>query len=125
MFKHRNEGQAKKPTATDDNVLGNIFENKDGKKTEKKFDDKDLLELVTYKLGFQEGKQSKSKFEKVSSFLFSALIVASVLFFVVFRPAVGGVFGKISATEILPEDIEVTFDDVRGCEEAKQELQVI
>ena len=123
MSKHRNEGQAKKPT--DDNVLGNIFENKDGKKTEKKFDDKDLLELVTYKLGFQEGKQSKSKFEKVSSFLFSALIVASVLFFVVFRPAVGGVFGKISATEILPEDIEVTFDDVRGCEEAKQELQVI
>ena len=51
-------------------------------------------------------------------------MVCTVLFFVVFRPAVGGVFGKISATEILPEDIEVTFDDVRGCEEAKQELQV-
>ena len=50
-------------------------------------------------------------------------MICTVLFFVVFRPAVGGVFGKISATEILPEDVEVTFDDVRGCEEAKQELQ--
>ena len=96
---------------------------KDGKKSDKKFDDKALLELVTYKVGFQEGKQSKSKVEKLSSFLFSALMICTVLFFVVFRPAVGGVFGKISATEILPEDVEVTFDDVRGCEEAKQELQ--
>jgi len=52
-------------------------------------------------------------------------MICTVLFFVVFRPAVGGVFGKISATEILPEDVEVTFDDVRGCEEAKQELQEI
>ena len=60
--------------------------------TEKKFDDKDLLELVTYKLGFQEGKQSKSKFEKVSSFLFSALIVASVLFFAL---AVGSLVEKL------------------------------
>ena len=96
---------------------------KDGKKSDKKFDDKALLELVTYKVGFQEGKQSKSRVEKLSSFLFSALMICTVLFFVVFRPAVGGVFGKISATEILPEDVEVTFDDVRGCEEAKQELQ--
>ena len=96
---------------------------KDGKKSDKKFDDKALLELVTYKVGFQEGKQSKSKVEKLSSFLFSVLMICTVLFFVVFRPAVGGVFGKISATEILPEDVEVTFDDVRGCEEAKQELQ--
>ena len=77
--------------------------------------------MVTYKLGFQEGKQSKSKVEKLTSFLFIGLMVGLVLF-VVFRPAVG-VFGKISATEILPEDIEITFDDVRGCDEAKQELQ--
>ena len=27
--------------------------------------------------------------------------------------------------EIAPEDIDVTFDDVKGCEEAKQELQDI
>jgi SpoVK/Ycf46/Vps4 family AAA+-type ATPase len=27
--------------------------------------------------------------------------------------------------EIAPEDIDVTFDDVKGCEEAKQELQEI
>ena len=25
----------------------------------------------------------------------------------------------------MPEDIEVTFDDVKGCDEAKQELQEI
>lgn len=100
------------------------FGSKDGKESEKKIDDKALLEMVTYKVGFQEGKQSKSRVEKLSSFLFSSLMVGLVLFFLVFRPAVGGIFGKISATEILPEDIEVTFDDVRGCEEAKQELQV-
>ena len=98
------------------------FGSKNGKeKSDKKFDDKALLEMVTYKLGFQEGKQSKSKVEKLTSFLFIGLMVGLVLF-VVFRPAVG-VFGKISATEILPEDIEITFDDVRGCDEAKQELQ--
>ncbi len=27
--------------------------------------------------------------------------------------------------EIAPEDIDVTFDDVKGCDEAKQELQEI
>ena len=29
------------------------------------------------------------------------------------------------ANEIMPEDIEVTFEDVKGCDEAKQELQEI
>ena len=29
------------------------------------------------------------------------------------------------SNEIAPEDIDVTFDDVKGCEEAKQELQEI
>ena len=80
--------------------------------------------MVTYKVGFQEGKQSKSKLERFTSGLLTTLLVASVLFFLVFRPTVNGVFGKISATEIMPEDVEVTFDDVRGCDEAKQELQV-
>ena len=99
------------------------FGSKDGKESEKKIDDKALLEMVTYKVGFQEGKQSKSKLERFTSGLLTTLLVASVLFFLVFRPTVNGVFGKISATEIMPEDVEVTFDDVRGCDEAKQELQ--
>ena len=118
----RNEGQAKKPT---DDIFGvkDGFGSKDGKESEKKIDDKALLEMVTYKVGFQEGKQSKSKLERFTSGLLTTLLVASVLFFLVFRPTVNGVFGKISATEIMPEDVEVTFDDVRDCEEARQELQ--
>jgi len=36
-------------------------------------------------------------------------------------------FGRMSrvANEIAPEDIEVTFEDVKGCDEAKQELQEV
>ena len=35
-------------------------------------------------------------------------------------------FGFTRGTnEVMPEDIEVTFDDVKGCDEAKQELQEI
>ena len=30
-----------------------------------------------------------------------------------------------TANEIVPEDIQVKFDDVKGCDEAKQELQDI
>ena len=38
----------------------------------------------------------------------------------------GGRFGFGGATnEIAPEDIDVRFDDVKGCDEAKQELQDI
>merc|ERR1719192_1705999 len=121
---YRNESQAKNPT---DDIFGarDGFGSKDGKESEKKIDDKALLEMVTYKVGFQEGKQSKSKLERFTSGLLTTLLVASVLFFLVFRPTVNGVFGKISATEIMPEDIEVTFEDVKGCDEAKQELQEI
>ena len=33
--------------------------------------------------------------------------------------------GLKGGNEISPEDIEVTFEDVKGCEEAKQELQEV
>ena len=83
------------------------------------------LSLLTHycQLYFQEGKHSKSKVEKFSSFLFTFILVGLTLYYVVYRPAVGGLLGNLSATEILPEDVDITFDDVRGCEEAKEELQ--
>lgn len=39
----------------------------------------------------------------------------------------GNPMSRISrgANEIAPEDIEVTFEDVKGCDEAKQELQEV
>jgi len=51
-------------------------------------------------------------------FIVTLLIGLSQVFNFQFRITKGG-------NEISPEDIEVTFDDVKGCDEAKQELQDI
>lgn len=46
------------------------------------------------------------------------IALAQIFNFPIFRISKGG-------NEISPEDIEVTFEDVKGCDEAKQELQEV
>lgn len=60
------------------------------------------------------------KLNKLATVLIIIAIIVSVsqIFNVSFRITRG-------SNEIAPEEIEVTFDDVRGCDEAKQELQEI
>jgi len=77
-----------------------------------------------------ENEPTSKKFNKEK--IWSVLNKASTVMFLVvafvilsqytgFRFGIGG----RGANEISPEDIEVTFDDVKGCDEAKQELQEI
>jgi len=56
---------------------------------------------------------------KISTIMFLVVGVIVISQFTGFR------FGTRGANEISPEDIEVTFEDVKGCDEAKQELQEI
>ncbi|KZS20222.1 ATP-dependent Zinc metalloprotease YME1 [Daphnia magna] len=64
---------------------------------------------------------------KVTQYILSVLIFAAILFTFmgtfggssVFRVSVG------NGSEVAPEEINVTFDDVKGVEEAKQELKEI
>eukprot|EP00092_Neocalanus_flemingeri_P032898 GFUD01035780.1.p1 GENE.GFUD01035780.1~~GFUD01035780.1.p1 ORF type:complete len:745 (-),score=192.85 GFUD01035780.1:309-2543(-) len=58
------------------------------------------------------------KFATVLIIMSCLLALAQIFNFPIFRITKGG-------NEISPEDIEVTFDDVKGCDEAKQELQEV
>jgi len=57
-----------------------------------------------------------------------AVVVAIAILFTLMGSAGGGSIFRVSVgngSEIAPEDINVTFDDVKGVEEAKQELKEI
>lgn len=81
-------------------------------------------------LAFQQTKTSegktKSKTDIWSRLGKLQLLLWSLVGILVLHQFTGFRFGiSRGANEIMPEDIEVTFDDVKGCDEAKQELQEI
>lgn len=81
-------------------------------------------------LAFQQTKTSegttKSKTDIWSRLGKFQLLLWSLVGILVLHQFTGFRFGiSRGANEIMPEDIEVTFDDVKGCDEAKQELQEI
>lgn len=85
------------------------------------------------KVAFAEGylsadpKRNESKVSRAMKFtanLLAVVVAIAVLFTLmgggsIFRVSVG------NGSEVAPEDIDVTFDDVKGVEEAKQELKEI
>ncbi len=91
--------------------------------------DKLLLDVLSYKVGYMEGteKQKEKSEPRFKSFLaYVPSIVVGLLFLgYVFRPVLTKFIRPMGPSEIAPEDINVTFDDVRGCDEAKQDLQEI
>jgi len=74
--------------------------------------------------GKEETKRKFFDWTKVHNFASILVIVAIII-------SLGQIFNipilRVSrgGNEIAPEDIEVTFDDVKGCDEAKQELQEV
>ncbi len=79
--------------------------------------------------GIVDPKDDKSKFsgkmwDKVNK-LATLLIIVMVIVSLTKLGVVNGGFGIRVSHEIAPEEIEVTFDDVKGCDEAKTELEDI
>ena len=84
--------------------------------------------------GEAEGSTKASRLQTISNSFWSNLNrFAIVLFIVVCLMTLGQIYGVPSITsriskltnEVAPEDIDVTFNDVKGCDEAKEELQEI
>ena len=89
-----------------------------------------FLAMKAFVEGYEKGQENGGKSTKNSKpqKFMNALLVASSLavIYVVGKnlfPGLKGFGGMLS--EVAPEDIEVVFDDVKGCDEAKKELQEI
>jgi len=87
------------------------------------------LAMKGYAMGFEKGHESSGKSSKDSKLrkaymLFSVLAIGLIIFSS-FRGGLSGLIQRSTFDEVAPEDIEVVFDDVKGCDEAKKELQEI
>ena len=83
--------------------------------------------MTSYTSGFEKGhgsavKTSLKKDRKRE--IFFTLAVLGVIGFFFFRGGVALPVG-MNVQEVMPEDIDVTFSDVKGCDEAKKELEEI
>jgi cell division protease FtsH len=91
-------------------------------------DDNNLAERLE-KNGFRDfrGKSSPSFFELYGSMILMLLIMIPLFIFMFRRFSGAGAmaFGKSRGRQVAQEDIEVTFDDVAGVEEAVEELREV
>lgn len=86
------------------------------------------LALKGYAMGFEKGHESSgksSKDSKLKKYMVFSVLVTGALIFTLSRGGLTGLIQRSTFDEVAPEDIEVVFDDVKGCDEAKKELQEI
>lgn len=86
------------------------------------------LAMKGYAMGFEKGHESSgksSKDSKLRKYMVFSLLVSGALLFTLSRGGLTGLIQRSTFDEVAPEDIEVVFDDVKGCDEAKKELQEI
>jgi len=86
------------------------------------------LAMKGYAMGFEKGHESSgksSKDSKLKKYMLFSVLVTGALIFTLSRGGLTGLIQRSTFDEVAPEDIEVVFDDVKGCDEAKKELQEI
>jgi len=86
------------------------------------------LAMKGYAMGFEKGHESSgksSKDSKLRKYMLFSVLVTGALIFTLSRGGLTGLIQRSTFDEVAPEDIEVVFDDVKGCDEAKKELQEI
>lgn len=130
------EGKIKSVVITSDNIRGEYeYIDNEGNRKYKRFvtvpiEDPDLIKLLDEKNVIYKAQQgSRWWWVFVNNFLPLILLVA-VWWFLFFRAAqIGGrqalSFGKSRARLYSEKNIKVTFNDVAGCDEAKEELKEI
>ena len=89
-----------------------------------------FLAMKAFVEGYEKGQENSGKSNKKSKpqKAMEILLVASTLAMIYILgknvfPGLKGFGGMLN--EVAPEDIEVVFEDVKGCDEAKKELQEI
>ncbi|MCP4404502.1 MAG: ATP-dependent metallopeptidase FtsH/Yme1/Tma family protein [bacterium] len=130
-FKERlRQGTIQRVFVGDDSISGELMEkNEKGKAltfTTVKVDDPELIEILEEQGIEYSGKQSRTWISELIGWALIILFVILVLIIILRR--IGGpgssvmAFGKSQAKFYEEDDMKVTFDDVAGIEEAKEEL---
>ena len=118
-------------------VGGPIGSSKANPKVDEEAKDTRVADAESYIAGYEAGKEAErsgsatgssakskrgfmEKVQKAAPFL----ITLAFLMYLIQSSNIQLRISRVS-NEIAPEDIDVTFDDVKGCDEAKQELQEI
>lgn len=113
--------------------LKSFFSEQNGTSTCKIYDHHQYLQIqnviASYTSGFEKGHGAgvsaavKKMTWTKSNILFTIIIMGAIAFLLLGR---GGILPVgMNVQEVVPEDIEVTFTDVKGCDEAKKELEEI
>jgi cell division protease FtsH len=115
------------------NDISGKFDGKDGKefRTYKPFSDADLTEKLLEKKVIINAKPEEEKFSWFSIFIswFPLILLVGVWIFFMRQMQMGGgkamSFGKSRDKDLTESNVKITFEDVAGIEEAKEELEEI
>ncbi len=115
------------------NDISGKFEGKDGKefRTYKPYSDADLTEKLLDKKVTINAKPEEEKFSWFSIFIswFPLILLVGVWIFFMRQMQMGGgkamSFGKSRDKDLTESTVKITFEDVAGIEEAKEELEEI